>query len=230
MCKDLQSITVTNPSSTMWIGGDLNLLDINWSLNAITGHQYSLSLNECFLAFQEDNLFVQFVTFPTQNNSTLDIFATDHPSLVNECLPISGIGDHDGVYINLDTTIKHGKLAKRTVYLWDKADFDTIRNDIKEFSSTFVSTYSVDSDINELWSVFKQKIKDTMCIVPSKTSSTRYNQPWINTSIKRLCHQKQRRYNKAQRSGLEEDWSSYKSIKKHTQKYVKKLMKPILIV
>ena len=44
MCKDLQSITLTNPSSTMWIGGDLNLPDmiINWSLNAITGHQYSL--------------------------------------------------------------------------------------------------------------------------------------------------------------------------------------------
>ena len=36
-----------------------------------------------------------------------------------------------------------------------------------------------------------------MSMVPSKISSTRYNQPWINTSIKRLCHQKQRRYNKA---------------------------------
>ena len=117
MCKDLQSITLTNPSSTMWIGGDLNLPDINWSLNAITGHQYSLSLNERFLAFQEDNLFVQFVTFPTRNNSTLDIFATNRPSLVNKCFPISGIRDHDGVYINLDTTIKHGKPAKRTVYL-----------------------------------------------------------------------------------------------------------------
>ena len=40
----------------------------------------------------------------------------------------------------------------------------------------------------------------------------------INTSIKRLCCQKQRQYNKAQQSGLEEDWSNYKSIKKHTQK------------
>ena len=60
-----------------------------------------------------------------------------------------------------------------------------------------------------------------MCMVPSNTSSTRYNQPWINTSIKRLYHQKQRRYNKAQRSGLEEDWSNYKLIKKHTQRICK---------
>ena len=221
MCNDLQSIILTNPSSTMWIGGDLNLPDINWSLNTITGHQYPLSLNERFLDFQEDNLFVQFVTFPTRKSNTLDTFATNHPSLVNKCIPISGIGDHDGVYINLDSTINHEKPAKRTVYLWDKADFDTIRNVIQEFSSTFVSRYSVDSDINKLWSIIKQKTKDVMCMVPSKSNSTRYSQPWINTSIKRLCRQKQRRYNKARRSGLVEDWSNYKSIKKHTQKICK---------
>ena len=131
MCNDLQSIIPTNPSSTMWIGGDLNLPDINWSLNTITGHQYPLSLNERFLDFQEDNLFVQFVTFPTRKSNTLDIFATNRPSLVNKYIPISGIGDHDGVYINLDSTINHEKPAKRTVYLWDKADFDTIRNVIQ---------------------------------------------------------------------------------------------------
>ena len=62
MCNDLQSIILTNPSSTMWIDRDLNLPDINWSLNTIANHQYPLSLNECFLDFQEDNLFVQFVT------------------------------------------------------------------------------------------------------------------------------------------------------------------------
>ena len=97
MCKDLQSITLTNSSSTIWIGGDLNLPDINWTVNTITGHQYPLSLSERFLAFQDDNFFVQFVTFPTRNDNTLDIFATNRPSLVNKCFPISGIGDHDGV-------------------------------------------------------------------------------------------------------------------------------------
>lgn len=96
---------------------DLNLPDTNWpwSFNASKGHQYPLSLNECFLAFQGDNLFVQFVTFPTRNNNMLDIFATNCPSLINKCIPISGISDHDGVYINLDTTISHKNPAKRTV-------------------------------------------------------------------------------------------------------------------
>ena len=141
MCKDLQSITLTNSSSTIWIGGDLNLPDINWIVNTIMGHQYPLSLSERFLAFQDDNFFVQFVTFPTRNKNTLDIFATNCPSLVNKCFLISGIGDHDGVFINLDITINHDKPAKRKIYLWNKTDFDSIREDIKEFSSTFVSGF-----------------------------------------------------------------------------------------
>ena len=60
-----------------------------------------------------------------------------------------------------------------------------------------------------------------MCQIPSKISSTMYSQPWFNTSIKRLCRQKQRCYNKARQSSLDEDWSNYKLIKKHTQKVCK---------
>ena len=33
----------------------------------------------------------------------------------------------------------------------------------------YLDSYSADSDINELWSVFRQKIKDMMCMVPSKS-------------------------------------------------------------
>ena len=48
LCKELQNITYANPSATIWIGEDLNLPDINWTDNTITGHQYPLSLNEHF--------------------------------------------------------------------------------------------------------------------------------------------------------------------------------------
>ena len=48
------------------------------------------------------------------------------------------------------------------VWLWDKADLDTIRHEIKEFSYISVSRYSVDSVINKLWLVatsFKHRNK-----------------------------------------------------------------------
>ena len=81
------------------------------------------------------------------------------------------------MFINLDTIVNYQKPPRRTIYLWNKTDFDAIR---REFSPTFLSRNSVDSDINELLLAFKQKLKDTMMhMVPSKTSSTRYNQLWI---------------------------------------------------
>jgi len=39
------------------------------------------------------------VGFPTRNNNILDIFATNRPNLVNKCVPLPGISDHDIVFI-----------------------------------------------------------------------------------------------------------------------------------
>jgi len=38
------------------------------------------------------------VDFPTRYNNILDIFATNRPNLVNKCIPLPGISDHDIVF------------------------------------------------------------------------------------------------------------------------------------
>jgi hypothetical protein len=53
--------------------------------------------------------------------------------------------------------------------------------------------------------------------VPSKMTSVRYSQAWINTEIKRLSRRKQYTYNKAKASKKTKDWDHYKSIKKKCQ-------------
>jgi len=40
MCLILENISHSSPTATIWIGRDLNLPDIDWSLNTIKGHQY----------------------------------------------------------------------------------------------------------------------------------------------------------------------------------------------
>jgi hypothetical protein len=42
--------------------------------------------------------------------------------------------------------------------------------------------------------------------VPSKMTSVRYSQAWINTEIKRLSRRKQNAYNKAKASKKTKDW------------------------
>jgi len=47
--------------------------------------------------------------------------------------------------------------------------------------------------------------------IPSKTTSPRYNQPWINRDRKKLLRHKKRWYNRAKRTKLESDWDNSKA-------------------
>ena len=82
LSNQLSQIHSDHPSSALWIGGDINLPDINWSNSSVSGHSYSLRLNHIFLDFLLDNALTQMVTTPTRGTNILDIFVTDRPSLV----------------------------------------------------------------------------------------------------------------------------------------------------
>ena len=64
LCTELDSIINGHPSSTVWIAGDVNLPDINWSSHCVTGHGYSLNLNNIFLNFLDSNGLTQTVESP----------------------------------------------------------------------------------------------------------------------------------------------------------------------
>ena len=49
--------------------------------------------------------------------------------------------------------------------------------------------------------------------IPSKLTGSRHNLPWINTELKIQIRKKDRRFSKAKKSGLKEDWDNYKLIK-----------------
>ena len=40
--QSIMDICLTNPSTAVWIGGDMNLPDINWETEQIASHQYRL--------------------------------------------------------------------------------------------------------------------------------------------------------------------------------------------
>ena len=48
----------------------------------------------------------------------------------------------------------------------------------------------------------------------SKLSGSRNKLPWINTELKTQIRKKGRRFSKAKKSGLKEDWDNYKAMKK----------------
>merc|ERR1711867_72400 len=61
--------------------------------------------------------------------------------------------------------------------------------------------------------------------VPTKVASTRFNQPWITGTVKRLSRRKKRSFIKARRSKKAKDLQRYKYLKKITRTACRKAYK-----
>ena len=97
MCNCLNELVDKNPNAVIWFAGDINLSNINWSNCSISGYNYPSSYCNAVLNTFYNAGLTQMVT---HNKITLDIFATNRPTLVNKCIPLpAGISDHDIVYI-----------------------------------------------------------------------------------------------------------------------------------
>jgi hypothetical protein len=184
----VNDITKKHRSSVVWLGGDLNLPDIGWNSDSVTiaGHQNPVSLNNKFLELVQDNHLKQVVTFPTRHENTLDLFLMNRPSLVNRCEPLPGLGDHEIVYIDTDISAKLNKPVKRKIYIWKKANKDKLEDKASEMVKQFKEKFSLDRAINQMWDFIKSSILKILHeSVPSKMSSSRFSQPWINRTVKK---------------------------------------------
>ena len=218
LCNTIENLILNHPNSTIWIAGDINLPNINWSDWSIHSNNYSLSLTNLFTDLLISNGFNQLVDSPTRHNNILDIFATNRPSLVTKCEIIPGISDHEAVHVETQLRVVTVHSAPRQVLLWDKADFQHINDLMLQQASDFVSANSLDTPIEQLWSTFKSICAECMKLVPHKLSSKSHSKaPWVTMYIKRLSRKKQRLYNKACASNLASDWSAYSNFKKYTQ-------------
>ena len=98
--KAVTHIGSTYKHSTIWIGSDFNLPDIDWKTNSIVSHNYPIPINKSFIDMIVDLGAEQLVDTPKRKDTILDIFDTNQPSLVNKCTPTPRSEDHDIVLID----------------------------------------------------------------------------------------------------------------------------------
>ncbi|CAG2241231.1 unnamed protein product [Mytilus edulis] len=155
--------------------------------------------------------------FSNKKNHTLDLFLTNRPSLVNRCEPLPGIGDHDIVYIDTDIT------AKEKIFIWKKADAKEQVEKAMKLNADFKEKFNLESPITAMWEFIKTSLLTILeQTVPSKMSSSRFNQPWINQKIKKLTRQKKRSFEKARKTKRKSDLDRYHRLKAATQKECRK--------
>ena len=207
-----------HPGSPVWIGSDFNLPDINWEHEEIVSYQYLKSINETFLQTIARTGLNQLVDFPTRLDNTLDLVITNRPSLSVRCEALPGLSDHEVVLQDMKVHATRQRPNRHKILLWNRVDFDQLRSEAKLWAEEFVNSHTTSTPVEQLadnvQSSLEKLIKDH---VPSKLSTTRFNQPWFNSSVKRMTRRKKRAFKKARRTKKDRDWLRYRRLKKATQ-------------
>ena len=141
-----------HPNEVIWIGGDANLPDINWSSNAVSENNYKKEISGSFLQAVANCGLDQIVDFPTRDIILLDIFLTTRSSLIQTCKSFPGISYHESVYMDSDVSVKYQRQVRRTIWLCSKADVPSMKAGMNAFSDKFTDKHSTKADIDTMCS------------------------------------------------------------------------------
>ena len=109
------------------------------------------------------------------------------------------------VVVDVNVVPTRKRRVKRKIYLQNKANVDEIQRCLQDFLAEY-DRETADLGVEEKWTKFHKKILQLMDDhVPHKMTSSRYNLPWFDRTLRRQCRRKQRLYNKAKASGRKSD-------------------------
>ena len=81
-------------------------------------------MNKFFIDTIQEISMEQIVDFSTRLDNIIELVFTTHPSLVNECKSLPGIGDHDIVLIDKSIEVTRSKTPRHKIYIWKSANTD----------------------------------------------------------------------------------------------------------
>ena len=96
---------------------------------------------------------------------------------------------------------------------------DSARNDLKIRLDSYLTNKPLDKSVDENYNFFTETVLEVMKEhFPQKKLGSRWNVPWMNSSIKRMIRKKQKLYNRARKSNSHVDWKKCKDLRKATKK------------
>ena len=114
----------------------------------------------------------------------LDLFLTTNNTLVNAVTIIPGLSDHNIVKSAVNIKPKFNKQQPRRSFLFRKANWESFRDFMRSYSSTFLENLNGKS-VDQAWSEFKDTIHEGIRkFIPSKLIGSKKHLPWITARIK----------------------------------------------
>ena len=158
-----------------------------------------------------DHDVVQKNTKPTRLDANLDLLFATNPDLVKKLDVCQGMSDHMILLSDIQVNVRLARKKARKIYIYRKGNMENLKDDMTKLLSEFQG----DQSVEELWNIFTSKLLSSIKKnMPSKMISERWNIPWMTNTVRRMIRKKQRLYNKAKRTGREEDWKVFKSLTK----------------
>ena len=217
--NDVTLLKQRYPNATLLIGGDYNLPHINWETQAHIIGSPNKQHCDFLLDMMTNHALGQVNRDPTRGASILELCLTSEPETVINCTTGPGISDHDSLLIvRSQHRPLQNKKKPRRVHLYKKANWDGIKDHLRDSWDIFYQNSPDESSIEDIWSTFKNIIHEAIELhVPSKEISGKYRPPWITTEVSRLIRRKQRIYNKAKKYNRPADWEKFRETRKIVQ-------------
>ena len=122
-------------------------------------------------------------------------------------------------------------VTRRTVYLWSEGNFSLIKQTVLELYQQHLATNSALTPVDIVWNDFMSIFNTCILHVPTKLTTAKHHQPWINGHIKCLTRKKQRAYSWAHSTNSAPEYSDIKKqcqyeFRKYFNQYVSTLIDP----
>ena len=183
----------------IWVLGDMNFPKLFWDEEDVPVIKPGCScprVYEEFIDIMNDFNLFQVVREPTRYENILDLFLTTNNTLVNAVTIIPGLSDHNIVKSVVNIKPKFNKQQPRRSFLFRKANWESFRDYMRSYSSTFLENLNGKS-VDQAWSEFKDTIHEGIRkFIPSKLIGSKKHLPWITVRIKRDIRKRDKLYQK----------------------------------
>ena len=214
-----ESFTATNNKcDKVFLAGDFNLPNFDWinqvplSSETIYWNAYEL-LNDAFLT--------QVNTYPTRNNSILDLVLTTVPDLIDDLYSYQDVveSDHNCISFRIGLSSTDSRPVLKEVFNYKKANFEELK---RTLSYVPWNVGMLDDDPNSIVSnwedLFWAAVDD---FVPKKKISGMQVPPWIDAEVKALCRKKDKMSRKALKEKDQVYVDKFKSLRKDVKKLIR---------
>lgn len=166
--------------------------------------------------------------FTESSSSLIDIYLVNNPRRV----VLSSVGEpflsqntryHCPIYCFYDFRKEQNTTFKRKIWLYDRGDYDGLRNDIS--STNWNNLCSNDLNMYAL-NISDRITKSSEKYIPNKYATIRTaDPPWLDNSIRKLIKKRRRLFAKAKRTKTTEDMDKYKQYRNKVTKSIQKAKK-----